>query len=468
MLKNGLYALIIIISWAVSTLAAAELSLQESIESAINNNKELLTEQKSQEIAVWQRRNVFTNFLPTINLNTSAVRIDASSYEDATEVFEIPVLSRDPANPFTDYYVPFSAAALQGIHQTSYRTNITVTQPLFLGGKIALSYRISGLAADISEKNYEQKKNEVVYQTVYLYFNILKLQELREITLKSIESANIQLTNIKQKKELGMARRADVLQWRVRLKEHHQTLIEIEDNIKVLTDLWNTTIGKPDSRPAAINTDRILETVSSLAEYDPQRQEEHIQDIIRQVKQDSPLLSMTNISKDINRLNYRIAQGNFLPNLNLQFNYEIDDGETLDFGGNKSWNIAAVLSIPIFSGGANYTQLQIARKELRKAEISSAAAADMLQNEANRLARNQFRNAKAVKNSELNLELTKQNYNNLMELFAQEMLTSGELLDAESMLRAGQMQYITSIYDFIIAQYELIKLGANQDINTGE
>ncbi len=470
MAKNRLIVLVISVMLSIGGffLHAYELSLEESIESALENNKQLQAEKKSKEIAVWQKRSALTNFLPKVNLNTSAVRIDDSSFEQATEIFEIPVLSRDPVNPFTEYYVPFSAAALQGIHQTSYRSNITVTQPLFLGGKIALSYRISSLASDISEKNYTQQINELTYQVAYLYFNILKLNEMQDITQKSIESANVQLATIQQKKELGMARKTDVLQWRVRLQEHHQTLIEVQDNLKVLTDLWSITVGQPNRYPAPINTEKVLTSINSMADYDPEQSDEQIQKIIDQVMTGSPWLSITNISKDINRLSYRMAQGNFLPNLNLQFNYEIDDGETLDFSGNKSWNIAAVLSIPLFNGGANYTQLQVAKKELRQAEIASLSVMEMLENEAIRLARNQMRSAKAVKNSELNLELTRQNYNNLIQLLAQEMLTSRELLDAENMLRAAQMQHISSIYDFIVSKYELIQLGANKDINIGE
>lgn len=459
-MKGFITIMMIALAAMINASALRELSLEDSIESAISNNKDLRAERMSVEVSSWQKRNTMSNFLPKAYLNTTAVRIDDKTYDRARETVKIPVLSFAD-DSFTGNYVPFSAGTFQGLYKTSYRTNIVVQQPLFAGGKITLGYRISRLANSIAESNYTRKESDVIYQITGLYFNILKLKELRDITDNSISSALTQRDRVLQMKELGMARESDVLQWEVRLQERRQSLLEIEDNILILNDLWNDMIGTEGMTPAPINTDNYLPDIKSLSEYNETRTEEYIEDTISEVRINNPLLQVLNKSKKIRRSSYRIAQGNFLPNLSLQFSYEIDDGDKLDFSGNKSWNIAAVLSLPLFQGGANYTQLHIARNEMRQAELSAGAAEDYLLNETRRIVRSLIRLAKNVEGNELNLSLNQATYDSLRELHRQGMLTNNELLDAENMLRAGQMQYASSIYDFIIGKHELLSLGVD-------
>jgi len=435
------------------------ISLEESIEAAISNNKELNAERKSQEIAAWRQTNAFSNFLPKAHLNATVVRIDDDTYDKATSIYQLPVLSSSTHSPTGDY-IPFSAGA--GINKTSYRTSLVVQQPLFLGGKITLGYQMSSLAKKISDNNYHQKESDTIFQVTDIYFNILRLQELQDLTNKSIDSATAQTERIIQMKELGMARESDVLQWQVREQEHKQNLIEIEDNIAVLSDLWRIVIGLDNTTPAKIDVKAFNREIDDLAKYDSEETNSYLNDTVELVKAANPMLQITEISRALSKKSYRLAQGNFLPNLSMQFSYEIDDGDTFDLSGEKSWNIAGVLSLPLFTGGSNYSQLKIAQKELRQTELATSSAEEMLITEAKRVIRSQLRSAKNVKNSELSLKLTTSAYNTLNELHRQGMLSNQDLLDAESMFRAGEMQYITSIYDYIIAKYELKKLGVDR------
>jgi len=457
-----LYLVILMVIFVCSLVSMREITLRESISMALDNNIDLQAERMTYESSKWSQANALTNFLPKVNLNTSAIRIDNETYQEAQEIHRIPVIS-STGMPTGDY-VPFSAGAIQGVHKTSYRTNFVLQQPLFAGGKILSGYRISKLTKDMSASSYIQKKNEIIFQVTDIYFNILKLYELRQLTNKSILSAQAQKKRITQMQQLGMARNTDIIQWRVRIQEHKSSLLEIEDSILTLNELWNMMIGTEDFKPAQIELHNIADEIADLSSKDDNQIDEYIKTIVEKSLEYNPIMGIADLNKMINRENYRISKGNYLPNLNLQFRYEIDDGDRLDFTGEKSWNIIAILSVPLFTSGDNYSQMKVAQKQYRKSELQRKSVQEYMAIEAKQISRKIFRIAKQVQSNELNLEYNEGNYQIMKELHNQELLTNTELLDAERMLFNSQIQYLSSVYDFVITKYEQKKIiGIKED-----
>ncbi|MBT5420136.1 MAG: hypothetical protein HOK80_04540, partial [Candidatus Cloacimonetes bacterium] len=118
----------------LSSIYAVEIDLDESIKVARENNKDIQAEEYSVKSAKWGKFDALSNFLPRASFNSTIVRIDDDTCDEATQIMQVPVFS--PMGIPTGDFIPFSSSAMgTGFYQTSYTNNITVQQSIFNGGK---------------------------------------------------------------------------------------------------------------------------------------------------------------------------------------------------------------------------------------------------------------------------------------------------------------------------------------------
>jgi outer membrane protein TolC len=66
-------------------------------------------------------------------------------------------------------------------------------------------------------------------------------------------------------------------------------------------------------------------------------------------------------------------------------------------------------------------------------------------------------NARVVKDNKIALDYARENHKIINELYQQGMVTNSELLDAEIMMFASEMNLISSYYDYVLTKFEIKK-----------
>lgn len=448
--------ILIIIMLYLPILLLNPITLEESIILAKQNNKEMLAEKSGFESANWAKKNTFTNFLPKISFNSMLVRIDDETYEQANEIGQIPVFNSGIP---TGDYIPFSAAALSGgFYKTTYTNDITVQQPIFNGGKVILGYQMAELARQQAELAVKNKEKDLTYAVASTYFGILKLQDLKILSEKSLNSTLSHLETVLKKYDVGTAKKSDVLQWQVKMKNDETAIREIENSIKEITGYWQNLLGKAESDlPSKITR---TEYDFEIADYTLKNDAEidlAVDDFMQNVKKSSPTIQTLDIAKKLMQKNYKMAQGEFLPSLNLQYSYQIESDDKWNFEGEDNWNLAAVFSWPIFSSGTNYTNLKKARFDLKKTEFETQWAEENYLVAAENALHKLITKAQIVEDNKTALEYARENHNIINNLFTQGLVTNTELLDAETMLFGSEMNLVAAYYDYILVKYEMQK-----------
>lgn len=447
---------IVLIIMLITCVMLQAISLDESIELARKNNKELLAENYNVLASNWATKNALTNFLPKITFNSTTVRIDDKTYEQANDIFQIPVLNSGIP---TGDYVPFSASVLSGgFYKTTFTNDVTIQQPIFNGGKLLLGYQMTKLAEKQAKVILIDKQKNTDLNVAATYFGILKLNDLKTLSQKSLNSTISHLDAVLKKYGVGSAKKSDVLQWKVKLKNDETTLTEIENNLRELTAYWKNLLGKPDAElPDSVNLQKYDAEIERYTAMNDVEMEEEIKSFLTEVKTSSPALQTLNITRKLMQKNYLLAKGGFLPSLNLQFSYQIESDDKLDFAGEDNWSMAAVFSFPLFHSGKNYSNLRKAEYELKKTNFQTEWATDNYLVSAENTLRKLITNAKIVTDNKISLEFAKENHKIINEYFNQGLVTNSELLDAEAMLFAGEMNLVAAYYDFILAKYEMKK-----------
>ncbi len=447
----------VIILLYFSMILLNSITLEDSIELAGQQNKEMLAERSALQIADWNKKNALTNFLPKASFNSTLVRIDDETYDQAKEIYQLPVLG---SNGFpTGDFVPFSMGALSGgFYKTTYTNDITVRQPIFNGGKVILGYQLAGLAKQQAELAVINKEKDLAFAVASTYFNLLKLQDLEKLTQKSLASALAHLANVQKKYEVGTVRKSDLLQWQVKQKNDETALRQIENSIGELVGFWKNLLGTDETNlPDKIDLEKFDQEISSYAAMDDLQKDREKREFLAGVEKTSPTLQSLDLIKRMMKKNYDLNKGNFLPSLNLQFTYQIESDDKFDFDGEDNWSLAAVFSVPIFHSGANFTNLKKAKYEKKKTAYEAAWARDnyliAARNSMNKL----LLNAKIVEDERAALEYAAENHRIITDLFEQGLVTNSELLDAQTMLFSSEMNLTAAYYDFILAKYEIEK-----------
>jgi outer membrane protein len=438
-------------------------TLEESIKIAKQNNQELLAEKSGLEAVGWSKKNAFTNFLPKVSFNSSLVRIDAETYDELASVNKIPIFNASGIP--TGDYIPFSAAALSGgYYKTTYTNDITVQLPVFNGGKEILGYQLAGLAKQQAEKALIGKEKDLDYAVASTYMGLLKLQDLKILSEKSLNSTLSHLNSVQKKYDVGTAKYSDVLQWQVNKMNNQTSIHEIDNSINELKGYWKNLLGAEGNElPDEIDIGSFDNEINNLAALNSDEILQKIVVFLEEVKRTSVTIQNLNLVNRMMEKNYKMAVGNFLPALNLQYTYQIESDDKWNLQGEDNWNLAAVFSVPIFQSGANFTNLKKVKYEQKKTAYETAWIRENYLVAAENAMRKLITKARIVITNQTALELAEENHQIINDLFEQDMVTNTELLDAEIMLFSNEMNLVSSYYDFILTKYEIKKYTQQED-----
>ncbi len=440
----------------LSALYAVEIDLDESIKLARVNNKEIKAAEYSLKSANWKKFDAFSNFLPRVSFNSVIVRIDDDTYDEANEITMIQ--SYDMLGNPTGHFLPFSVGVMSGgFYKTSYTNNITVQQPIFNGGKVILGYQLANLAKQQAEIALENKELDTSYAVASTYFGYLKLKDIQKLTQKSLSSSISHLEKVEKNFEVGTAKKSDVLQWKVKLNNDKTSNFEIENGLNEILSFWNSLIGAEENVPAEIQLAKYDTEIDAYAVMEQSEIKIAKQEFLIKVKLTSPTLNSIDLVNKMMKKNYWMAKGNFLPSVNLQFDYQIESDDEFDFSGEDNWNLVAAVSVPLFTGGSNFSKVKQAKYELMKTKKQTEYAKDNYLIGAENVYNKLITNAKIVQDRKLALEFAEENHKIINQLFEQGMITNSELLDAETMLFGSEMNLISSYYDYVLIKFEIKK-----------
>ena len=436
--------LILLILFLLSIIYAVEIDLDESIKLALANNKEIQAEKYSLKSANWGKFDAFSNFLPRVSFNSVIVRIDNDSYKMANAPIQIPGFGME-------------FPAMFPVYRTTYSNNITVQQPIFNGGKIILGYQLADLAKQQAGIALENKKLDISYTVASTYFGYLKLKDIQKLTQKSLSSSISHLEKVEKNFEVGTAKKSDILQWKVKLNNGKTSNFEIKNGLEDILSFWKSLIGVEDNIPTEIQLEKYNTEIDGYAIMEPAEIKTAKQEFLIKVEMTSPMLNSIDLVNKMMKKSYWMAKGNFLPSVNLQFDYQIESDDEFDFSGDDNWNFVAAVSIPLFTGGSNFSKVKQAKYELLKTKKQTEYARDNYLIAAENVFNRLIINARIIQDNKVALEFAKENHKIINQLFEQGMVTNSELLDAELMLFGSEMNLISSYYDYVLIKFEIKK-----------
>ena len=439
---KGLLILLLLIGFAMKLEAQEpiDLTLEDCIRYALENNEQLKIKQLDREIAEAEVRKTISMGLPQANVNGGL----NYNFEPQKSLLDPNSFPGGSGGSTEDIEVSF---------QQKYDGNIGLgVDQLIFDGSYFVGLQAARTYKELSTKEHQKSKIDIVEAVSKAYYNALIAEEQLELLEKNISRLDTLLNETREMYEAGFAEKIDVDRIRVNY-----------NNLKV--DLSRTRQLKDVSR-------KLLKFQMGMDLNQPISLKENLED----VEVDVPIVPIENFDYN-QRIEYSQLQTNrslayldlknnkvqYLPKLYARFGYGWNTAAATgsDLFVSRRWldngAIGITASIPIFDGFLKSNKIQQNRLQVKQIENQMSYVEKSIDLE--------IEQSKISLNSQLEtLEVQKQNVQLAQEVYDiskvkyQEGVGSNlEVIDADASLKEAQTNYLNALYQAITSQIELKK-----------
>ena len=280
-------SLLLLFGATLSSYAQQVLTLDSCRALALANNKELRISQEKVNAAHYEKKAAFTNYLPKIDLTGGYMRTqkEISLLSDAQKQsignmgtnlgnqlqqgmqsaeFQAAMQQLAAANPGLaaglQGLLPGAIAGLtdglnavgQGLVD-AFRTDTrnmtvgaaTLTQPLFMGGKIIAYNKITKYAERLAESQHATGMQDLILQTDQIYWQIISLVNKKKLAENFLELVQKLDSDVDKMIKEGVATKADGLSVKVKVNEAEMMLTQVDNGLNLSKMLLCQLCGLP-------------------------------------------------------------------------------------------------------------------------------------------------------------------------------------------------------------------------------
>ena len=233
---------------------------------ALNNNKEIKQASLAIEKAGYQRKEAAAAYLPQFDFSAGYIynsrkmslikedqMLPTKSFNMQTGAYDYNLVI-DPRTgaplQVNGQYVPSTVALLPKSGLTFNIHNLmggalTVTQPIYMGGKITAMNQITELAQQLANEMRESKVEDVIYNVDAAYWQVVSLCAKQKLARSYVELVQKLDDDVKAMVSEGVATRANQLAVDVKLNEANVDMTKVDNGVTLSRMLLAQLCGLP-------------------------------------------------------------------------------------------------------------------------------------------------------------------------------------------------------------------------------
>ncbi len=393
------------------------LNLDQCLQTAYQNNKNLMQLEEKINSARYKIDEARSGFFPQLSLSGSYTRLG-----------KIPT-----------YDVGGMKFAMGT--ENNYNSSLSYQQSLFTWGKIQAGYDISKHNLSLTQGEYRKTKQDIKFNVVNLFYNILLAKELIKVREESIARIEDHLKAVTDRYDKGYASEFDVLRVKVQLANAKPPLTQAKNLYQLTMNNLKNILGI--SLEDSVNFEGTLNF--EPIEVDKSQAEEFA------FENRSELKSIF-YQKGIGQEALVIAKATNKPNLlgSASYSYKrpfysIDEWKT-------DWNFTFLVSVPIFDGFLTRSKVSQARSDLKQLDITEKQIRDLIKLEISQAISDLNLARENIVSQEENVKQAKESLRIAKVQYQQGLLTNIEEMDTELALTIAQTNYLQALSDYLIAK----------------
>ena len=441
--------------------AARTVTLEQARELALQHNKDIAKSKLTLEQTQNDAKAYKTNFLPRINVMLADLySTNKGDFTIAGGHLPIYVL-----NPATGTYVPNVSMGADGNYilnqyadfpsqKIDYKMGnvflgtVSLTQPLYMGGKITAAYRMAKRGAEMANENIRLTESQVIVQTDEAYMQAVLARQLAEVARSYKQLLDELQKNVESAVNHGLKTRNDLMKVQVKVGEAELAIQRADNGTRLSTMNLCHIMGLP------LNTQLTIDEGQQTMDYGLWTMD------YGQSVDARPEVSILQAKTDIAKLQVKLTRSDYMPQLALFAGYSYANGvkvlgsKLLDSGAAA---VGATLKVPVLTFGERIYKARSAKARYQIAQTEQQNLTEQMQLELAQ-ANNNFTEAQTeLSITERNLEQATENMRLARQQYDAGMEPLSQLLDAQAFWQQASADHVKAQCQLQVAHTKLLK-----------
>jgi len=441
---------------------------------ALQSNRQLMISQREIDKAHYQKEEAFAAYLPGIDfaggytynqrklsIFDSDQLLPTKNFNPKTDTYEFnlvtnpatgqPVLSPDGQPiPSTVALIPKSEMEYD-IHNVFFGA-ITLTQPIYMGGKIVALNKITRDAEILARNMHDNEAENVIYAVDAAYWQVVSLKAKHELATSYVALLDSLNRNVHKMFDQGVVTKADVLSVDVKLNSAQVDLAKVENGLALSRMALAQVCGLPVNTVLTLKDEGIREanlTAEVAREYN-----------MEEVYARRSDLEALRMGVKIAGHKKQLAMSSMLPNVAVVGAYTFSNPNMFDgfkkrFKG--AFSIGATVTIPIWHWGGNYNKYRAAKVDETIMELKLADARSMVDLQVQQASFKTTEAYKTFRTATANLASANENLRCAELAFREGMATTDNVLEAQTAWLKAHSEEIDAMIDVHLCNVYLSK-----------
>ncbi|MCM1377931.1 MAG: TolC family protein [Clostridium sp.] len=459
-----------------TSLAEAQTFSLDSCRSlALSNNKTIRMADQTVRAAGYERKSAHSAYLPGIDF-TGGYMYNQHQIELLSADAKLPTMSFDPStgkynynivkgpdgipvmDPASGSVIPTEVAVIPK-EALAYDTHnvffgaFTLTQPIYMGGKIRALNDIARYAESVARSSRNALHDEVVYSVDQAYWLVVSLRQKQELANSFVALMDSLRRNVVHLQENGMATKADLLNVEVKLNEAQIARTKLDNGLALARMSLARICGLPINTPMILSDEGLSAT---------ERKEEILPSYnMADVFQRRNDLEIIRQSINVLKGREKLVLGEMLPNIAAIGMYSfsnpnVNHGFEKRFGG--GFSVGATLTIPLWHWGGRYNHYKAAQSATAAQRLLLEDAEQMVELQVSQ-ARFKYSEAfKTLAMTRTNMEKANENLRQAQLAFKEGVMTADDVIAAQTAWVKAHSEEIDAEIDLRLCQVYLAKV----------
>ena len=418
----------IVVYWGMAMVASIAwgegvVSLDSCRAMALRNNKQLLISKARIEGARYQKKEAKAAYLPALDF------IGGYTYNQKN----LSILGSDQLLPIKNAngdFLPEAALipkeALTFDIQNVFFGALTLTQPVYMGGKIIALNNIANYASQLAVVQKEYEAENIVYEVDVAYWQVVSLGAKQRLAESYVALLDTLKYNVDAMIREGVATPSDQLRVEVNRNEAHVDLIKVKNGLSLSRMALAQLCGLP------IDSDFRLEDEDNRSIVVPLFAEnENIESVYARRKD----IQQLELGVEVTHQQSRVELSTMLPKVSIIGTYEFTNpnmysGFSKDFDG--GFSVGVMVSVPLWHWGGNYNKYKASQTNETVMQLNLADAKEKVALQVQQASYKAQEAVKTYKTTLENLASANENLRQAQVGFKEGVMTIDNVMEAQT------------------------------------
>ncbi len=313
---------------------------------------------------------------------------------------------------------------------------VTLTQPIYLGGKLMAAYRTARLLHELSGMEYDKEREALLVSVDEAYWQVVSVQHKKELAEQYAALLDTLEHNVQLAVEAEMATHGDLAKVRVKRNEAQMNLTKATNGLALAKMLLAQRCGMPLDASFTVQGAQVVQEVKDNGDIPAID--------IEEVYARRGEMRMLRLSDSIAREGVRMAASTLKPNIAVSGGYllsnpNVFDGFSNTWGG--TWMAGVVVNVPLVHVGGIYA-VKAAKAKRREIALQTEEAKELIALQVNKVSYELELAYKKKVQAESLVEQAEENLRLADESFKAGMCSSSDLMMAQTAWLQAQTELV--------------------------